>query len=429
MSATESSRTVVPTKPDESLRPDASDWSVLHLFANYKWTGPADPAIRCAVETRALGARVHFAQASWMHRDGFHRMAVELARQRMPVRTGLGLRKHFHVPTLVRDRRTLQAWLDVGKARPGSAGGYDVVHTHLLADHLSAAWAKSRVRAARPGVSEGPLLVRHLYEPEAPKWGWREQIAFGQTDGFVVPTRQCAAGLVSRFRFDPNQILVQDPPARRSGSVDPDASVRESLVGRRGDFLLGITARIQPHRRFELLWDVVEDVVQARPAARFVLFGRGNDEDVQNLCLTPLAERGLSDHVVLAGYLHEPEYTQALQSLDAFLFLVPGSDGTCRAVREAQALGLPTVVTDKGMLPEMVEAHGELLSAGPSGIVCDSDRSALSAALLKLLGDPELRSNLGASALARTRGPRDPGHAARRLLEFYERLRMRRRSG
>ena len=35
---------------------------VLHLFANYKWTGPADPAIRTAARLRALGHDVVFAQ-------------------------------------------------------------------------------------------------------------------------------------------------------------------------------------------------------------------------------------------------------------------------------------------------------------------------------------------------------------------------------
>ena len=30
------------------------DLRILHLFANYKWTGPADPAIRAAARLRAL---------------------------------------------------------------------------------------------------------------------------------------------------------------------------------------------------------------------------------------------------------------------------------------------------------------------------------------------------------------------------------------
>jgi hypothetical protein len=33
----------------------------------------------------------------------------------------------------------------------------------------------------------------------------------------------------------------------------------------------------------------------------------------------------------------------ALASMDAFVFMVPGSDGTARALREAMALGLPVV--------------------------------------------------------------------------------------
>ena len=36
----------------------AADARILHLFANYKWTGPADPAIRAAARLRDLGLDV-----------------------------------------------------------------------------------------------------------------------------------------------------------------------------------------------------------------------------------------------------------------------------------------------------------------------------------------------------------------------------------
>ena len=39
---------------------------ILHLFANYKWTGPADPAMRAAARLRARGLDVVFAQASFV---------------------------------------------------------------------------------------------------------------------------------------------------------------------------------------------------------------------------------------------------------------------------------------------------------------------------------------------------------------------------
>ena len=62
---------------------------VLHLFANYKWTGPADPAIRSAARLRALGLDVSFAQAEFVHPGGEHRVREELQRRQLPVVKGL----------------------------------------------------------------------------------------------------------------------------------------------------------------------------------------------------------------------------------------------------------------------------------------------------------------------------------------------------
>ena len=82
---------------------------VLHLFANFKWTGPADPAIRTAAALRERGVDAVFAQAEWTLPDAEHRMRTELARQRMPVIGGLELRKHFHPPSVLRDAKALRA--------------------------------------------------------------------------------------------------------------------------------------------------------------------------------------------------------------------------------------------------------------------------------------------------------------------------------
>ncbi|HEX5050808.1 MAG TPA: hypothetical protein VFZ65_03465, partial [Planctomycetota bacterium] len=132
---------------------------VLHLFANHKWTGPADPAIRAAARLRALGRDVVFAQAGFVHRGGEHWLAKELWQWRVPVVAGLELRKHFHVPSLLRDVATLRTLL--------ARDGYRILHCHQPGDHLLAALACRR-------LVQPPAIVRTLYEPEAPPRGWRE---------------------------------------------------------------------------------------------------------------------------------------------------------------------------------------------------------------------------------------------------------------
>lgn len=374
---------------------------ILHLFANYKWTGPADPAIRTAARLRALGLDVTFAQAGFVHRGGEHRIAEELANRGVPVVAGLELRKHFHVPSLLRDVKELRQILQRDR--------HALVHCHQPADHLLAVLACRR-------LPRRPAIVRSLYDPEAPGRGWRERYSFGRTGGVIAPTAVAREGLIAGFGLAPDRVLLQEPvtePRQREG---PDLRARWGLGPEHR--VVGITARIQPHRRFELLWAIARHVVDQLPNARFVLLGRGNEQDTQQLVTEPIARLRLQQHVILPGYQKGPDYQAALRSLDAFLFLVPGSDGTCRAVCDAMAFGLPVVATSRGILPELLAPRrpGEI-----PGVACHEDALTMGGQLLQLLRDDGLRARRGEAALRRARLDMDPERAARALRAFYQR--------
>jgi glycosyltransferase involved in cell wall biosynthesis len=381
---------------------------VLHLYASYKWTGPADPAIRCAAALREAGVDVVFAQAEWQPPESEHRLAMELARKQVPVMGGLRLRRHFHPWSIWQDSRALRKRL--------CAGEFNLLHTHQLGDHLVAS-------LARRGAGDGIVLVRSLYEPDAPGRGWRHRLAFGNTDGVIVPTRTCAEQMYRRHGFAEERVLQLEPPVDWQRFTTLEGDLRQRLGLAKEHVAIGITARVQPHRRFGLLWDVARRVVDQCPEARFVLLGRGNDKDNRELISEPVARLGLQEHVRLPGYLQEPDYTLAIRSLQIFLFLVPGSDGTCRAVREAMAAGLPILTTKRGILPELVGRHHEGEAQDPCGLIYDEEPELLTEGLVRLVRRPDLRKSLGDASLARVRQTMDPARAAGRVLEFYERLR------
>ncbi|MEC7585134.1 MAG: glycosyltransferase family 4 protein [Planctomycetota bacterium] len=380
---------------------------ILHLFANYKWTGPADPAIRAAAHLRRLGLDVVFAQARYVHPANTHDMARQLWSWRMPVLAGLQLRKHFHIQSLLGDVRRLRQILRRER--------FDLVHCHLPGDHLLATLACRR-------LSRPPAVVRSLYDPTPPRRGLRERFALARTAGVVAPTEEVAESVAQRFRVARDQVLVQEPVTERPQLEGEDLRSRWGLGPEHR--IVGITARIQPHRRFELLWDMAAELTRAVPNARVVLLGRGSDEEVRDLVTRPVEQRGLQDKVVLPGYLREPDYSAALRSFDVFVFLVPGSDGTCRAVREALAFGLPVVASPRGILPELLRPRRD---GEEFGVVCDEVPAVMAEALRSLLEDDDLREQFGAAALRRARLDLDPEAAARSLAGFYARLLEERR--
>ena len=101
-----------------------------------------------------------------------------------------------------------------------------------------------------------------------------------------------------------------------------------------------------------------------------------------------------------------------LRAMDVFTFLVPGSDGTCRALLEAQACGLPAVTTRRGALPEIVVD-------GETGRVVDESPEALAGAWGALLADAEARARLGAAARRRSEAHFSPERLAKHVLALY----------
>jgi len=109
------------------------------------------------------------------------------------------------------------------------------------------------------------------------------------------------------------------------------------------------------------------------------------------------------------------DYVDFLAAADLKLFLVPGSDGTCRAVREAMALGKPVVASSRGMLPELV-------SHGVTGLVVEDTPDNLARAILLLAGQPDLRRKMGEAARESALRDFRPEKQAQQVGAFYEAL-------
>ena len=99
---------------------------------------------------------------------------------------------------------------------------------------------------------------------------------------------------------------------------------------------------------------------------------------------------GLGDSVQMHGYLERAALFEVMRTADVFL-LPSHLEGFPNSLIEAMALGLPSIVTPVGAIPEIVRDGGALMV--PIG-----DPVALSDAIQRLIGDPGLRTKLGKEA-------------------------------
>ena len=370
---------------------------VLHLYANWKWTGPAEPAVNLAAGLVRHGHEVTFLPGRAV--EGLENQISAQARERgLDVLEGLTLDKHYR-PLANRADRARLAGI-IGDLKP------DIVHCHTTNDHLVGG-----VVARRAGIP----VVRSLYDGEAPR-GARARKLLGKftnfllsaservrretTDRFgIAPERsRTLEGAVDLFRFDDGRKL-------------PDLASEYGIE--EGDFVLGIVARIQPRRRFEVFFDALDRLAPDVPNLRVLVVGRGTH--MQKVAVERAKRGVLGDRVVFTGYRAGDEYVATLAALSVKVFLWPGSDGSCRAVREAFAMGVPVIAARVGMLPEIVED-------GVNGLLVPHDPEALAFAVRRLALGLEERDQMSVAARNAARERFDLARQVAVVEEVYQGL-------
>ncbi|MFQ5653267.1 MAG: glycosyltransferase family 4 protein, partial [Planctomycetota bacterium] len=193
-----------------------------------------------------------------------------------------------------------------------------------------------------------------------------------------------------------------------------DGSRRRSWGATKDDLVLGVVARMQTHRLFPELIEGFASVAREDPGLHLVILGRGTNR--ARVAHQPARASGVGERIHFPGHLSGEEYPRSLACFDALIFLVPGSDGTCRAAREALASGVPVIASRRGQLPELIHdrENGLLLEMETPG--------AIAQAIRRLRSLPEMRSRLAATAREVARARFDPRRQARRVIDVYRRV-------
>ena len=373
---------------------------VLQLTSDWKWTGSAEPMLRLGLAQRERGFEVHLACPMAPHpsQGGVSQEAEKAGLlPELAILRGRGLR-----PLADRvESKALHALLEHHEI--------DVVHTWHTRDHLLA------LRAARARRRRGvTAVVRSYRTAEAiPRLPWNRWLFGPGTDGLLC---------VSPKTADRNKDLRGGRPLRGVfGAVDTsrfvpqpaDAQLRATLGLAPEHRVVGIVARVQRHRRFDLLLQAAARLFDGDPRTRLLVVGRGTHR--RTVAEEPAQRMGLGDRVIFAGY-RKQDYTEVLRCIDVFTFLVPGSDGTCRALLEAAACGIPAVTSKRGALPEIVVD-------GVTGVLCEEDPEALASAWRDLLDAPLRRRSMGENARRRAETVFTPAHFAEEVTALYREAR------
>jgi glycosyltransferase involved in cell wall biosynthesis len=169
-----------------------------------------------------------------------------------------------------------------------------------------------------------------------------------------------------------------------------------------GEIRIGAVANLRPVKCLDRLIRSAAELLQRHPNLRFDIAGEGNQRDELEALAQSLK---LGDRFRLFGAVSDiPNF---LASLDIAV-LCSNSEGMSNALLEYMAAGRAIVATRVG-------AADQLIRDGQDGIlIAPNDDDALSAAIEKLIQDPDRARRLGLSA-------------RRRAVESFSRVGMRRR--
>lgn len=278
----------------------------------------------------------------------------------------------------------------------------DIIHTHT-----SKAGALGRLAAALAWPLRRQAVLLHtphghlLYG----YYGRVKTFIFRQTEVYLAGLADILVALTAGERDESLAAGIGRPGQWRvvhSGvDFEPPAAPahRHELGVGPGEVAVGTIARLEPVKGVEVLVRAAALLKRSDPGLRlkFVVIGGGALEGE----LRALAARlGVAGEVLFTG--HRPGARALLPALD--IYVQPSlNEAMGRAPLEAQAQGLPAIVSEVCGLPETIQP-------GVTGIrVKPGDAEGLAAAIKLLAGSPALRARMGAAARAWTASPDENG--------------------
>ena len=369
---------------------------VLHLFSDWKWTGPAEPVVSLCESLSASGLDVTLAYRKTPIIEFPERtVEKEVERRHVPGTDRFKLNRYFSPRDWVSDLREIPRFINERNVQ--------IVHAHLSHDHWAAYLSMLRLK-------KKPLVVRSDHKRDGLPADRAMSFLMKRTDGLLTYGERLRQQDLHNFSF----------PAERSAKLAPGlkpftghvTDARPSLGLQGSDKVIGVIGRLKKDRGYDVILGAFRRVRDQMEHVKLVIVGRSSQ--VEESIKKPLRALGLEQDVILAGYRIE-DYFSVIAAFDVFVIMRAGSDGTARALREVIGMGKPAIVSTRGMLPELVVD-------GETGYAVGLDEHQLADRMMRLVTDDAARERMGKAARAYALSEWDYSKQADRLIAFYENL-------
>lgn len=298
---------------------------------------------------------------------------------------------------------------------------YDLIHTH---DILStrALWRVKPADVPLVATVHGILATEYINSGEIKSKRslmWKYALAeeyFGHmsTDATIVPTNWQKRQLRTKYTVPSRKINVipygmELYPFLKQLNFDPYPPLNHEQKSE-GKFVIACPARLVPEKDHKTLMQALSILKETRKDFVCWLIGDGSLRFELEL---QAKQSGIRDHIVFFGARWD---VPALLRMSDVVVLASIQDMHPFTLMEAQVAGKPCVASDAGGIPEVVRngATGMIFQTGNSG--------QLARRLLKLMDNPQLRSQLAQDAMELGRVRYDSKTLYKKTMRIYQQV-------
>ena len=264
----------------------------------------------------------------------------------------------------------------------------DLVHTHgALSGRIAAKRCHVPVVYSRHSAFPVPAKLKY------PPGRWVNKLINEHYADHIIAVSPATRDNLVEGGISPKKITVVMNGIAPVPETSPEAraALRESLGLTKNTFVFGILARMADYKGHLYLVHAAKLLKdQGRTGFRVLIAGTGSfEEEVAR----SVVEMGVDDVVQMLGF--RSDVAELLNILDVQLNASYGTEATSLALLEGMSLGLPSIVSDYGGNPFLVE-HGV------NGLVFPSqDSLALSKCMTRLMDHPNEVKSMGQRAKER----------------------------
>ncbi len=284
----------------------------------------------------------------------------------------------INVPLKTKSEISPKILISYWKLKKAAAGlRIELIHSHSRTTQVLGCWLGRSL--GRPHI----FTCHGFFKPKLPRkvfgcWGQR----------VIAISSQVKEHLTADFKFSENKISVihNGIDTQKFGDFSGRDRLRSSLGVAPDGFLIGIIARLSDVKGHLYLIRAMPEILKKFPGTKLAIIGQGKTE---GSLVKETGNLGLEGNILFV-----PEAKDTREWLCAMdVFAMPSlQEGLGLALMEAMAQGLAVAGSAVGGIKTLVQDKitGLLVPARDAG--------ALAQAIISLLGDPDLRRNLGDQA-------------------------------